>query len=72
MKLQTFCKRVNDLARKEVEKINQSNSPFKGVHYDYCEMMLKHYHEAGYTPKQTLDQIEWECEQECRAEALAS
>ena len=69
MKLSTFCKEVNRLA---CEQLDNSFGLSCAVHIDYDEAFLKHYHKMGYSPQEALDNILWDCEQEGRAEALAS
>lgn len=72
MPLADFVKAVNDLDKAQCEAINKKGGPFGAMHVEFPEVMLKHYHEQGLTPQETLDAIAAENEAEMRAEARAS
>lgn len=70
--LKQFVDKVNELARQEVEIVNAGDLLFKATHYDLPERMLESYFKDGYTPKQTLKQINNDANAENAAEARMS
>jgi hypothetical protein len=76
MTLDKFVKEVNEISRKECERLNQEydkgKALFGGCHTPLPVELLKHYHNRGYTPKQTLQLIEEEAMAEAYAESMVS
>lgn len=71
--LKSFSLAVNQLAHEEANQINNtSSSPFKAIHYDFPESMLKYYFELGMSPRQTILGMNAEAEMESEFEAIAS
>ena len=67
--LSQFAKAVNDLARKDAAKFD---GLFKGVHHDFPERMLEDDFHNGLTPREVLNRIDREAEEENHAEARCS
>lgn len=57
--LTAFTAEVNRLARAQAGTINATNtgSPFRAVHHDFPESMLRHYFDKGVTPQEALTEI---------------
>lgn len=72
LSLADFVREVNALNRAEVDKLKAKGGMFGAECHPLPDYLLKHYHEQGLTPAETLRQLEAESEAEGRAEALAS
>lgn len=72
LSLVDFVAEVNRISKAECKGDKTSGKLFPLVHIPLPEVMLKHYHEEGMTPQETMDSINTESAAEGRAEALAS
>jgi hypothetical protein len=70
--LTDFTKAVNDLSRKDCEKINREGRLFGAFHHDFPERMLEDDWKNGLTPRQVITRITREAEAEWAAEARMS
>lgn len=57
MSFKTFVKSVNSLSKKDCAK---RNIPYKSAHVDYSQGLLKLYYKLGFSPQETLFEMEAE------------
>jgi hypothetical protein len=70
----TFCERVNAIARAKIEKIKKDPTRLFGCssHINYPKHVLKRHFDDGHTPSETYKWIVSEHIADGRAEARAS